>query len=558
MSTTPPTTTSEMEDIKKSLLRYLQDDRERLNVVVNRAEDQASELRLGADDHDEHVVQLLTLSDTKLYHVAQKTARQKQLLKVGTQLPPYQSKRDPCALEVHSLLGSEEHKKRLQTKHNTIIRAVCQVAKELETTCDSPYNFLKHSEEVYKASLNIWEKTSTWSVNMGKILQFMHMIGEPTEDLYAMFKEGQLYAEDHAEIAAPRHRTLSPEESAQMRELNRDEFFPQAMQMLDDPEIASYDAPGLPGKIHRMKCVHDAIETLYLYGSTEKHELLRNDLVDIVFKTPTTDPKENNFVTVKDGKVTLTMNYLHKVKPGGVRATRQKMKEALVLDVTGDNPDLAALWKKYELICKEIHGTNPAYALFEYSKEATWGKKLNSNALSSRNKRVYKGTRVAPAARGLIDADLAERASGTTRARHAACGKDRAGNPTHEEHNAQCEKRGHAGDKQSVARKVYAQDLKSDADGSVKSPINLASDDGEPDLGTRVSLTRLNSPRGAKLNGTLGIVVDFDEEKERFRVNLDTGHSGLFKRENLMMTDAVPTFGDLQKVAVGGTLGGDV
>jgi hypothetical protein len=26
----------------------------------------------------------------------------------------------------------------------------------------------------------------------------------------------------------------------------------------------------------------------------------------------------------------------------------------------------------------------------------------------------------------------------------------------------------------------------------------------------------------------------------------------------LMMTDAVPTFGDLQKVAVGGTLGGDV
>ena len=52
------------------------------------------------------------------------------------------------------------------------------------------------------------------------------------------------------------------------------------------------------------------------------------------------------------------------------------------------------------------------------------------------------------------------------------------------------------------------------------------------------------------MNSVQGIVIDFDVDEQRYRVNLDTGHTGLFKRENLL-TDSVPAFSDLQGVDVG-------
>ena len=148
----------------------------------------------------------------------------------------------------------------------------------------------------------------------------------------------------------------------------------------------------------------------------------------------------------------------------------------------------------------------------------------------------------------MIDADLAQRASGTGHARHAAINKDRAANPNHEEHNAQCKKRGQAGDKLSVATTHYAQDI-----------VDLSNDDDgrEIELGSRVSLTNLLSPRSQKLNSTFGFVVDYDSSKQRYRVNLEAGCTGLFKRENLVADPSVP-FTDLQHVSLEGqTLGGE-
>lgn len=367
-----------MESVKKSLLRYLGNNRDVMRGIVANAENMAQGLDLSADAHNGHVLELLAASNTVMHRLAQQKNRGKTLLEAGAKLPPFQSERDPYGLDDPALLEDDEAEKRLQKKHDDIIRAVGQVAMELGASKDTPYAFLKHTDQVYQATLDLWapdglgqcRSEKTWSKHMCKILQFMRMIGEPTEPLFALFKDTQLYAEDHTQAAPPKNKTLSPEETEVLRGLTRDEFFPQAMAALGHPQIAEFDehtGPGTPiGRVHRMKAVHDAIAVLYLYGSTPEHTLQRRDLANLEYKTINTDTTAANYVSVDDGEVTITLNSLHKVKLGNKRPTLEKLSDPLVLDVSHDNAMFAELLLKYEAPCKQVHTEGPAWALFMY------------------------------------------------------------------------------------------------------------------------------------------------------------------------------------------------
>ena len=527
-----------MEQVKRSLLRYLGNDRDKLNELTGHADDQAVPLGLSADEHDAHVLDLLTRSNALMYARQQKNNRGKPLLKVGTELPPFQSQRDPFALEDAALLDDDAAKARLQTKHVATIRIVCQVANKLGASTDKPYTFLKHTESLYQATLDIWAPDSleqcrsdkTWSKHMCKLLQFMNMIGEPTAPLYALFKDAQLYAEDHTEAAPPKQRTVSPEESAQLRELTKGEFFPQAMEVLDHPQIAEFDehtGPGTPiGRIHRMKAVHDAIAVLYLYGSTSEHTLQRRDLVGIEFKTMSTDPDIANFVEIKDGKVTITLNSLHKVKPGNKRATMQKLDEALLLDVSRDNPLFAELLVKYEPVCAKIHSDGPAYLLFMYDKAERWGRKMQPTNLTTRNKRVYKGA----ARGGLIDPELAARAGGVNRARNAAQANTMQQDlpaPEEIERSREMGRTGRAG--MVTGRESYNRDRQDRVQ-------------GELPPGAMVSVCGLSSPRSQHLNDSCATVIEWLPAQDRYRVQfLHDGSRGMLRASNLILSE----FGDL-------------
>ena len=187
-------------------------------------------------------------------------------------------------------------------------------------------------------------------------------------------------------------------------------------------------------------------------------------------------------------------------------------------------------------MCTKIHGDKPAYLLFMYDKPERWGVKLKPSNLTTRNKRVYKGA----TRDGLIDFELAARAGGINQARNAAQANTMQQDLPAQKEIERSREMGRTGRAGMVTgRESYNRDR--------QDREREGTDDSDVERGTFVSLTNLNSPRGAKLNGSSGIVVDYDSKERRYRVNLDTGQSGLFKKENLMVTNSVFAFTDLLK-----------
>lgn len=522
-----------MDMVKRSLVRYV--GRESMNYIAGKLDDVVSKLNLNSEEHDNFLKTMLETVDGQLYSKQQEKNREAHLLERGKRLPCFPTKHDPYAMNGADLsLLDDEDKKRLQNKHNDIITAVKRIAVDMETTAESPYNFLMHPQEVYESSLRLWgndltrcRENTTWSLNMMRILQFMNIVGIPSDDLYSMFKEGQIYAMDHTERPSPKRKNLTVVESQELRELNKNEFYPQALEKLSDPDICTYDGPMLPGKIHRMKLVHDAIEALYLYGSTAEHTLQRADLVDIKYSDAETNPENDNFVKIENEKVSITMNTLHKVKPGGKRAKKTKLDQALVLDVSKDNPLFAKLLIQYKDICAEIHGHGPKWLLFQYQKELKWGQKLKANALTCRNKRLYRGTAQAPANRGVLSSEIALRAGGLNPARNAAQINLMNSDPTFQEQEINARNMGRPG-----------------ATGVATSHEHYGREDTlQP--GTQV---RLHSLKTTNLNNQIGIVDCFDSTKDRYRVVLDNLSAGLFKQNNLEILDSQIDFTDLHRV----------
>jgi hypothetical protein len=149
---------------------------------------------------------------------------------------------------------------------------------------------------------------------------------------------------------------------------------------------------------------------------------------------------------------------------------------------------------------------------------------------------VYKGA----TRDGLIDPELAARAGGVNQARNAAQANTMQQDVPAQEEIQRSREMGRTGRAGMVTgRESYNRDR--------QDREREGTDDSDVERGTFVSLTNLNSPRGAKLNGSSGIVVDYDSKERRYRVNLDTGQSGLFKKENLMVTNSVFAFTDLLK-----------
>ena len=332
---------------------------------------------------------LKTINDN-VYAESKVSVRSTQLLRKGTVLPTFTSEKDPLGLNNDNTMLNDPDRKSKAKRDKDIIQTMDSLCKQLDVAPDAPYAFLEHHDDVYTAVVERWENKNTWVMNMTKILQFYAIAGIDRQPLYASFKEGQWAAVQTETSDTPKNRTLTPDESATLRKINKDTLVPKAMELLGHEDIARHDKT--KGGLTRMAHVHSGIESFFMYGSKEGHTLFRNDLVTMQFKTLKTDLGKDNYVSVDDdGGVKFHMNSFHKVNPGGKRLTLNAVAKTEVFDITDSNPLMAEFLVKYEPVCKEVHGDKKAYLLFKYQKEIDWGDApLKPNALTLRNCRVYR------------------------------------------------------------------------------------------------------------------------------------------------------------------------
>ena len=297
------------------------------------------------------------------------------------------------------------------------------------------------------------------------------------------------------------------------------------MEMLDDPEIAAYDGNL---KTPRMQVVQDALVALYLYGSNADHEPIRRDLVTIVYDSPQVDKSVMNYCKINGDEVWLILNYQNKVNPKNKKVDlRVPRKEPLAIAVHEHSPDWAAFLQKLEPVAKKIMGP-VAHLFFGYQHKKDWGQSFGGNVMSCRCRSIFK--------RMVVCGDLPERleklANGVNKARHASHTEDRANEDNlSEEAIADQHRRRGQNPPVQPASGHYGHNAEE----------NDAEDNSQViELGTRITLNNLTSPRGRELNSTQGFVVGFDAHEQRYRVNLDTGQSGLFKRDNLV-TEVQPS-----------------
>eukprot|EP01046_Picozoa_sp_COSAG06_P006595 COSAG06_NODE_311_length_17771_cov_31.730647_10_plen_531_part_00 len=513
-----------MEDIKRSLLRYNDNDLGTVQAIVRAGESTARNCGFmnDPDKFTDLVLKQMTAINDFMY---------KETRLVNAETEDLITNSDPSTFPKfrwgNNALGLDAHP---TAKIKQIRSVVRRIAEYMEVEPTPPYLFLQDVEMVVDVINTHWRQAPGWKDAFVSMLKFLEVIGSSLKPQYEeMFTTERV----HATITPDPKPTLSVDDIGIVRAAI-DKLTDKAMEMLDHPQIAEYDS-FLPGKNPRMQVVQDALVAQYLYGSSEDHEPIRRDLVTIVFDSPQVDKNVMNYCKITDDEVWLILNYQNKVNPKNKKFDIKKpRKEALKIPVHEKSPRFAILLRKLRPVGQLIMGP-VAHLFFGYHQKKEWGQSYGGNVMSCRSRNIFK--------RLVECGDLPERlenlANGVNKARHASITEDRANedNLSDEQIADQHDRRGQ------------------------RPPIQLASDgyghnaQGEEDeqvieLGSRVTLTNLASPRGRKLNSVQGIVIDFDVDEQRYRVNLDTGHTGLFKRENLL-TDSVPAFSDLQGVDVG-------
>eukprot|EP01043_Picozoa_sp_COSAG02_P036040 COSAG02_NODE_2617_length_8409_cov_2.491697_5_plen_542_part_00 len=524
-----------MEDVKKSLLRYNDNDLGVVQAIVRASEASARNCGFMNDPgkFNDFVLKQLTATNDFMYILGQQGNVEKQDLITNddpSTFPKFRWGKNILALDAHPV-----------AKIKQIRSVVRRIAEYMEVEPTPPYLFLQDVEAVVDVINTHWRLAPGWKDAFVSMLKFLEVIGSPLKSQYEeMFTTERV----HATITPDPKPTLSVDDIGIVRAAI-DKLTDRAMEMLDHPQIAEYD-PFLPGKNQRMQVVQDALVAQYLFGSDENHEPIRRDLVTIVFDSPQVDKNVMNYCKITDDEVWLILNYQNKVNPKSKTADlKAPRKQALKIAVHEKSPKFASLLRKLCPVGQQIMGP-VAHLFFGYQQKKDWRHApYGGNVLSCRSRSIFK--------RLVECGDLPERleklANGVNKARHASITEDRANedNLSEEEIADQHHRRGQRPPIQPASENYGHNAQENDDDAEECS----AKDNNQViELGSRVTLTDLASPRGSKLNSVQGIVIDFDVNEHRYRVNLDTGHSGLFKRENLL-TNSVPAFSDLQGVDVG-------
>eukprot|EP01048_Picozoa_sp_COSAG05_P005218 COSAG05_NODE_304_length_11730_cov_494.101539_3_plen_106_part_00 len=90
---------------------------------------------------------------------------------------------------------------------------------------------------------------------------------------------------------------LTKEEVANIRQLN---------QAVIDRAFALIDNKGAQASDRELGVILEALAIESMYGCSPKHEPLRNDWINIIFKGPETDTESANYISVDPETVTLT------------------------------------------------------------------------------------------------------------------------------------------------------------------------------------------------------------------------------------------------------------
>ena len=163
--------------------------------------------------------------------------------------------------------------------------------------------------------------------------------------------------------------------------------------------------------------------------------------------------------------------------------------------------------------------TAPAGPFYMFSKEEQFGQRIKSSDYSKRGERLAKSIK--------LDGELAEKLKNCTAARYLSAKED--GLFTDEEVQERCRGRGQQPPVQGIAKTHYSA-------GSL------------PEIapGATVTVSGLQSPRVAHLNQHFGTVLEYIQEKDRYRVEFSENKRGLIRPEHLSVVLSAADIARLQ------------
>ena len=499
------------DDYQKAFLVFYPGEtaREAFNAILRSAQDAASFLKLDGDQYDEFVRgQLHTTLD--FYYRMKQAARAADPDLLGDDRAKSIKLLDHfrwCS----NVLGADNYPETKLKEIYSVMRKIAAAIPDAVVSGENQLLFLQDTDAVVEAINQLWLVGVTWETNFANLLKFLESIGSEFKPQYE-----QIYRDlkPLATIQAEKKPTLSADAVPKVRAAI-DKLFERAMQMLDHPDIKEYDNNL---REPRMQIIQDALVALNLYGDSPKHEPLRCDLATILFYAAGhVDKDRENYCDVTDTEVTCVFNYLLKKNPQSNKLTKRvERKEPLKIPVHKYTPKLATFLRKFKPIAEAIAGPG-APLLFGYQAKKDFGRQMSANVLSTRAGRKNGAnmfTRMKN--RGDLEPRLVPLAAGVNKARHASVTEDRANavNLTREEIADQHTRRGQNPPRESVADKEYGHRA-----------------EGQLQQGTEVRLHSLT--RASELNDSFGTVLEYLPDKQRYRVELQDGETGLFRHDSL-------------------------
>ena len=215
---------------------------------------------------------------------------------------------------------------------------------------DGDYPWLDDVQAVVTATGRAYTKQSTFNLGKLAVIQLCEALGK-TELKTQYFVAYNALSPIEATDDGP--QPLSKEEVANIRQLNGDVI---------DRATALIENKGAQASDRELGVILEALAIESMYGCSPKHEPLRNDWINIVFKGPETDTQSANYISIEPDTVTLTVNIAKKVG---------RLREPLVVNLSESSPRLASLLRKVHPIAVAVQGTDEPYVLWSKKKALT-------------------------------------------------------------------------------------------------------------------------------------------------------------------------------------------
>ena len=241
----------------------------------------------------------------------------------------------------------------LYNRRQPLIKIHGLLESNLPMYVDGGYPWLSDVQAVVTAAGQAYTKQSTFNLGKLAVIQLCEALGE-TElktqyfEAYAARPPVNTHQPDF--VGPP---PLTKEEVANIRQLNGDVI---------DRASALIENKGAHASDRELGVILEAFSIESMYGCSPKHEPLRNDWINIVYRGASTDTQSANFISVEPETVTLTMNTAKKVG---------KLKEPLVVNLTDTSPRLASLLRKVHPIAAAVQGTDQPHVLWSKKKALT-------------------------------------------------------------------------------------------------------------------------------------------------------------------------------------------